>query len=339
MKVFHQADLTARHTFGLPAKATALCVLDDAQRLPEVLALPEYERETVLFLGGGSNVLFLADYPALVVQMQTRGIRLLADDGQQVWVAVAAGESWDGFVRHALQMGWFGLENLSLIPGTVGAAPVQNIGAYGVEVGSRIVRVHAFDLDTQAPCVFERDECAFAYRDSVFKHTQRRYVITEVEFVLDKIYAPQWAYGDVQRVAQEMAGHDAPDALQVAAAVRRIRQSKLPDPAVIGNCGSFYHNPIVSAEQAQALLREHPNLPTYPQADGCVKLAAGWLIEACGLKGHACGKAAVHDKQALVLVNRGGATADDVRQLSAHITASVVARFGVQLNIEPLCLG
>lgn len=339
MKCEYNADLTTRHTFALPAKAAALCVLQEADRLPEVLALPEYDRQTVLFLGSGSNVLFLDDYAGLVVVVQTRGIRLLQDDGERVRVAVAAGEVWDDWVQYALQMGWYGLENLSLIPGTVGAAPVQNIGAYGVEVADCIARVQAFDLDTQQMRVFERDECAFAYRDSVFKRAKSRYVIVEVEFILNKQDIPNTAYGDVARVAQSLAAGAPLTAWHVAQAVREIRQSKLPDPAHIGNCGSFFHNPIVSAEQAAVLLRQHPNLPAYPQDDGRVKLAAGWLIEACGLKAAVCGRAAVHDKQALVLVNRGGASAGDVWQLAEQIMARVAERFGVALQIEPLCLG
>lgn len=339
MKIEYDADLSPLHTFGLPARAAALCVLEHTDRLPEILRLPEYRRETVLWLGGGSNVLFMQDYPGLVVRMATRGIEVVADDGDTVRVRTQAGEVWHDFVQHTLALGLSGLENLSLIPGTVGAAPVQNIGAYGVEVKQSIVEVDVFDLETQRFAVLSRDDCRFAYRDSLFKQAGKgRYVITAVTFALSRRFTPQLRYGDLKNVAETLAQGGLLTPQLVAEAVCRIRRSKLPDPAELGNCGSFYKNPVVSAEQAAALRQRYPSLPEYPQADGSVKLAAGWLIDQCGLKGRQEGGAAVHDRQALVLVNRSRATAADVARLSEHICRSVQQRFGVDLEPEPIWL-
>ncbi|EGY51479.1 UDP-N-acetylmuramate dehydrogenase [Neisseria shayeganii] len=339
MKIEYDADLSPLHTFGLPARAAVLCVLEHTDRLPEILRLPEYRRETVLWLGGGSNVLFMQDYPGLVVRMATRGIEVVADDDDTVRVRAQAGEVWHDFVQHTLALGLSGLENLSLIPGTVGAAPVQNIGAYGVEVKERIVEVDVFDLETRQFAVLSRDDCRFAYRDSLFKQAGKgRYVITAVTFALSRRFTPQLRYGDLKNVAETLAQGGPLTPQLVAEAVCRIRRSKLPDPAELGNCGSFYKNPVVSAGQAAALRQRYPGLPEYPQADGSVKLAAGWLIDQCGLKGWQEGGAAVHDRQALVLVNRRRATAADVARLSEHICRSVQQRFGVDLEPEPIWL-
>ncbi|MDO4693976.1 MAG: UDP-N-acetylmuramate dehydrogenase [Eikenella sp.] len=339
MNIEYDADLRPLHTFGLPARAAALCVLAHAERLPEILSLPEYRRDTVLWLGGGSNVLFMRDYPGLVVRMATRGIEVADGGADTVRVRAQAGEVWHDFVQHTLALGLSGLENLSLIPGTVGAAPVQNIGAYGVEVKDRIIEVEVFDLAAQRFAVLSRDDCRFAYRDSLFKQAGKgRYVITAVTFALSRRFVPQLRYGDLKNVADTLAQGGSLTPQLVAEAVCRIRRSKLPDPAELGNCGSFYKNPVVSAEKAAALRQRHPGLPEYPQADGSVKLAAGWLIEQCGLKGRQEGGAAVHDKQALVLVNRRQATAGDVSRLSEHICRSVQQRFGVDLEPEPVWL-
>ena len=221
----------------------------------------------------------------------------------------------------------------------MGAAPVQNIGAYGVEAESCIETVHAWDLDSGKPVSFSRADCRFAYRDSVFKQSGGRFVITAVTFVLDSEFKPKLHYGDVQTEAETLAQGAPLTAAIVAEAVCRIRRRKLPDPAETGSCGSFYKNPIVSAEQAAALKQRHPALPVYPQPGGQAKLAAGWLIDQCGLKGHREGHAAVHQKQALVLINLGGACAEDVRRLSEHVQNSVYQRFGVRLEPEPVWLG
>ena len=335
----HDYPLAPHTTFGLPARAAHYIELTDSGDLPEICRLPEFDAATVCWLGGGSNVLFMQDFPSLVVRMATRGIRELERTPDSVLLEAQAGENWHGFVQSSLHMGLGGLENLSLIPGTVGASPVQNIGAYGVEVKDRIHSVRCFDVQTQEWRELSNAECRFAYRDSIFKHEGRqRYVITSVVFRLDTQFVPNVKYGDLAQVLAEQCGSCTPTAQDVAQAVCAIRRSKLPDPAVLGNVGSFYKNPLVDAAHAQMLLAQYPQMPHYPQPDGRVKLAAGWLIDQCGLKGKTIGGAAVHDKQALVLVNKNHATAADVRALSDEICRIVAQRFAVDLQPEPVWL-
>ena len=335
----HDYPLAPHTTFGLPARAAHYIELTDSGDLPEICRLPEFDAATVCWLGGGSNILFMQDFPSLVVRMATRGIRELERTPDSVLLEAQAGENWHGFVQSSLHMGLGGLENLSLIPGTVGASPVQNIGAYGVEVKDRIHSVRCFDVQAQEWRELSNAECRFAYRDSIFKHEERqRYVITSVVFRLDTQFVPNVKYGDLAQVLAEQCSGRAPTAQDVAQAVCAIRRSKLPDPAVLGNVGSFYKNPLVDAAHAQTLLAQYPQMPHYPQPDGRVKLAAGWLIDQCGLKGKTIGGAAVHDKQALVLVNKNHATAADVRALSDEICRIVAQRFAVDLQPEPVWL-
>ena len=335
----HDYPLAPHTTFGLPARAAHYIELTDSGDLPEICRLPEFDAATVCWLGGGSNVLFMQDFPSLVVRMATRGIRELERTPDSVLLEAQAGENWHGFVQSSLHMELGGLENLSLIPGTVGASPVQNIGAYGVEVKDRIHSVRCFDVQSQEWCELSNAECRFAYRDSIFKHEGRqRYVITSVVFRLDTQFVPNVKYGDLAQVLAEQCGGRTPTAQDVAQAVCAIRRSKLPDPTVLGNVGSFYKNPLVDAAHAQTLLAQYPQMPHYPQPDGRVKLAAGWLIDQCGLKGKTIGGAAVHDKQALVLVNKNRATAADVRALSDEICRIVAQRFAVDLQPEPVWL-
>ena len=335
----HDYPLAPHTTFGLPARAAHYIELTDSGDLPEICRLPEFDAATVCWLGGGSNILFMQDFPSLVVRMATRGIRELERTPDSVLLEAQAGENWHGFVQSSLHMGLSGLENLSLIPGTVGASPVQNIGAYGVEVKDRIHSVRCFDVQAQEWRELSNAECRFAYRDSIFKHEGRqRYVITSVVFRLDTQFVPNVKYGDLAQVLAEQCSGRAPTAQDVAQAVCAIRRSKLPDPAVLGNVGSFYKNPLVDAAHAQTLLAQYPQMPHYPQPDGRVKLAAGWLIDQCGLKGKTIGGAAVHDKQALVLVNKNRATAADVRALSDEICRIVAQRFAVDLQPEPVWL-
>ena len=335
----HDYPLAPHTTFGLPARAAHYIELTDSGDLPEICRLPEFDAATVCWLGGGSNILFMQDFPSLVVRMATRGIRELERTPDSVLLEAQAGENWHGFVQSSLHMGLGGLENLSLIPGTVGASPVQNIGAYGVEVKDRIHSVRCFDVQTQEWLELSNAECRFAYRDSIFKHEGRqRYVITSVVFRLDTQFVPNVKYGDLAQVLAEQCSGRTPTAQDVAQAVCVIRRSKLPDPTVLGNVGSFYKNPLVDAAHAQTLLAQYPQMPHYPQPDGRVKLAAGWLIDQCGLKGKTIGGAAVHDKQALVLVNKNHATAADVRALSDEICRIVAQRFAVDLQPEPVWL-
>lgn len=337
MDIIANADLRPFNTFGLAARARYFAELTDAARLPELCALPFFEREKVLWLGGGSNIILRGDYPGLAVRLANRGIRETRRAPGHVWLEAQAGENWHGFVRHTLALGLNGLENLSLIPGTVGASPVQNIGAYGVEAKDLIDTVNCYDLAEHRFISLANADCRFAYRDSLFKREGcGRYVITSVVFKLAERFTPRTAYGDLADVLAASCPGREITAADVSDAVCRIRRAKLPDPALLGNAGSFFKNPAVPAGKAAALATAHPAMPRYPQSDGTVKLAAGWLIEQCGLKGRSIGGAAVHDKQALVLVNTGRATAADVAALAALVQNTVAERFGVELESEPV---
>ena len=329
-------SLKAFNTLGIEARARMLAHCRSAD---EVAAAADFARANglpLLVLGGGSNLLLTRDFPGLVLRVENRGIDLLEETPEAFLVRAAAGENWHAFVLHALEQGWTGLENLSLIPGTVGAAPIQNIGAYGVELDSVCDCVDALEISTGRPVRLDRKACRFAYRDSVFKHEARdRHVIVSVTFRLPKHAPLQTGYAEL-RDALAARGIDRPTARDVSDAVIAIRRAKLPDPAVLGNAGSFFKNPLVSAEKFTALKVFHPRMVGYPQPDGAVKLAAGWLIDHAGWKGRVLGGAAVYEKQALVIVNRGAATADDVVALARAIQADIRGRFGVELAPEPV---
>ncbi|OHX14403.1 UDP-N-acetylmuramate dehydrogenase [Chromobacterium sphagni] len=332
-------DLRPLNTFGMAARAAHFCRLDNLADLPDLLTHPLYLQGPVLWLGGGSNLLLTRDYPGLVAKVGLAGIRLLEEDGDDVVVEAAAGENWHDFVLHALEQGWYGLENLSLIPGTVGACPVQNIGAYGVEVKDHLQEVVCARLDHGGEAlVLSNADCRFGYRDSVFKHEAAgKLLVTAVRFRLSRRASLRTGYGDIQQQL-ERQGVSEPTPQDVSRAVIAIRRSKLPDPAALGNAGSFFKNPVVSRARAEALLAAHPKLPHYPTADGQVKLAAGWLIDQCGLKGYRNGDAGVHQKQALVLVNYGQARGEEIHALARQVQDAVAQRFGVRLEPEPLIL-
>ena len=333
----HGVDLAASNTLALPARAALHAIIGDAEQL----AAPELRQTPRFILGGGSNLVLTGDFDGLVLQMAIPGRRLVSEDANAWYVEAGAGENWNDFVQWTLAQGWPGLENLSLIPGTVGAAPIQNIGAYGLEVAERLYSLTTWDFEKRAFSTVDRDSCRFAYRDSVFKregwHLSGRMAITSVVFRLPKVWQPNLRYADV---AQELAARNisAPTPQDVADAIIAIRRRKLPDPAVTPNAGSFFHNPVVDAARAAALAADYPNLPCYPQADGRVKLAAGWLIEQAGWKGRRLGPVGMYERQALVLVNHGGATGADVRRTMAAVQAAVHARFAVDLIPEPVFL-
>ena len=333
----HDAPLQTLNTFGLPARAAWFAVLESTHQVPALLARPEW-REPRFLLGCGSNLVLAGDFAGLVLQVCLAGRELVAEQADAWLVRAGAGENWHAFVQWTLAQGWPGLENLSLIPGTVGAAPVQNIGAYGLELAERFHTLEAVDLESGGAVTFDRGACQFGYRDSVLKREAGRYLVTAVTFRLPKRWQPVLSYADVARelAAQQIS---APLPQQVADAVIRIRQRKLPDPAQIGNAGSFFKNPVVMATQGVALVARYPALPHYPQPDGQIKLAAGWLIEQCGWKGRALGPVGVYAQQALVLVNRGGACGADVLRLAQAIQDSVRTTFGVELEPEPVILG
>lgn len=338
MQRFTDVDLSAWTTLGVPARARELLVLEKEADLARWRERREAAPMPELVLGGGSNVVFLEDFAGRVVRLATRGRELLAEDDAARLVRAAAGEPWDGFVRWCVAQGWGGLENLAAIPGSVGAVPVQNVGAYGLEVGERIAWVEGVERDTGLAWRLPTAECGFGYRTSRFKARESAFmVITAVTFRLPRNEPPRLDYPDLQRRFAGL-GQDVSPA-EVYAAVAEIRARKLPDPRVQGNVGSFFKNPVVSPEVAERLAALHPELPRHPQPDGRVKLAAGWMIERCGLKGVREGGAMVHERQALVLCNAGGATGADFLALARRVRETVAERFGLWMEMEPVLVG
>ena len=334
MRIESDRSLQKLHTFGIDVSARWLATLQSPEDLDVLRAEPLYAQQRRFVLGGGSNILFTRDFDGLVIRNAIPGFDVEREDESSVWVRAGAGEVWDDFVRRCIDRGWSGLENLSLIPGQVGAAPMQNIGAYGVEIESRCERVDAIHLETGERVSFARSECEFGYRDSVFKNRHAgRFLITGALFRLDKHPVLEIGYGDVRKTLDEMGVGE----LTVAAvreAIVRIRTAKLPDPKVLGNAGSFFKNPVVPRARFEELRAQYTAMPHYPQRDGSVKVPAGWLIEQCGWKGRVVGRAGVHDRQALVLVNHGGATGEEIENLAMDVRRSVLERFGIDLVPE-----
>ena len=335
MVVEEGVNLRTLNSFGLPAVARRLVRIGSEADVRRVLDDPAIGRLPRLVLGGGSNLVFTRDPPGVVLKVEVPGMRLLHTRDDAWIVEAGAGESWQALVEWTLQQGWPGLENLALIPGTVGAAPVQNIGAYGVELTDRFESLDAVDLVTGRTVTLDRAACRFGYRDSVFKRALAgKSLITRVRLRLPRPWVPVLGYQDLERRVAE-TGITAPDARTIFDWVCAIRREKLPDPAQIGNVGSFFKNPVVSAEQCRDIIGRDPQVVHYPLPDGSAKLAAGWLIDACGWKGKTIGHAGVHDRQALVLVNRGEASGAEVLTLARAIQESVYGRFGIRLEPEP----
>jgi UDP-N-acetylmuramate dehydrogenase len=342
LRIEQRAPLREHNTFGLPALAQTLVRVASDADVRRVVDHPEYGRAPKFILGGGSNVVLTKDVAAVVLKVEVAGRRLVAETADAWIVEAGAGETWHDVVAWTLAQELPGLENLALIPGTVGAAPVQNIGAYGVELADRFESLDGVDLVTGRNVTLDRAMCHFGYRDSVFKHADfgglaGKTVITRVRFRLPKPWQPVLGYLDLERKMAE-TGIAKPDARTVFDWVCTIRRAKLPDPATIGNAGSFFKNPVVSAEQCRDIIGRDPEIVHYPLPDGSVKLAAGWLIDACGWKGKSVGRAGVYEKQALVLVNRGGASGAEVVTLARAIQESVYGRFGIRLEPEPVIL-
>ncbi|WP_095148786.1 UDP-N-acetylmuramate dehydrogenase [Pseudomonas sp. Irchel s3a18] len=329
-----QVSLKPFNSFGVDVRAQLFAQAHSDADVREALAYSHAQAIPLLVIGGGSNLLLTADIPALVLRMATRGIRQVSDDGRRVVIEAEAGETWHPFVQWTLAQGLSGLENLSLIPGTVGAAPMQNIGAYGVEIKDVFAGLTALDRQTGELRDFTLADCNFAYRDSLFKQQVGRWLILRVRFALDRVEHLHLEYGPVrQRLTEQGIEH--PTATDVSQAICSIRNEKLPDPAVLGNAGSFFKNPLVPAALAAELRLAHPGLIGYPQADGRVKLAAGWLIEQAGWKGFREGDAGVHRLQSLVLVNYGTATGLELLGLARRIQKDIAERFNVELEMEP----
>jgi UDP-N-acetylmuramate dehydrogenase len=354
MLVENNAPLQSLNTFGIAARAQGLARIRSVDDVLGLMASPDWQPQStehpVFVLGGGSNLVLTGDLKALVLRVEIAGRRLLDETDKGWLVEAGGGENWHDFVGWTLDQGWPGLENMALIPGTVGAAPVQNIGAYGVELQDRFHSLDAVDLHTGQLFTLDAAQCGFGYRDSVFKHApsdprsmglKGRALIARVRFWLPKPWKPVLGYLDLERKMDE-TGIRHPDARQIFDWVVAIRRAKLPDPAVIGNAGSFFKNPTVTPEQCADIIARDPKVVHYPMPDGSIKLAAGWLIDACGWKGKSVGNAGVYEKQALVLVNRGGpsnpCTGGEVMTLAKAIQTSVYERFGIRLEPEPVVI-
>jgi UDP-N-acetylmuramate dehydrogenase len=341
MLIEKNVPLQSFNTFHIVAKAHSLVRVACPADVQAVVAKQEWGVVPKFVLGAGSNIVLTGDVKALVMKVEIEGRRLVQETAKAFIVEAGAGENWHDFVTWTLQQGYEGLENMALIPGTVGAAPVQNIGAYGVELQDRFESLDAVDLQTGDLFTLNAAQCAFGYRDSVFKHTSSslglagRALITRVRFCLPKPWKAVLGYADLARKMSE-ANFAQPTALQIYQWICDIRRAKLPDPDVIGNAGSFFKNPTVTPEQCADIIARDPKIVYYHLVDGSIKLAAGWLIDACGWRGKSVGNAGVYEKQALVLVNRGGATGGEVMTLAKAIQTSVYERFGIRLELEPV---
>lgn len=338
LPVENGVNLKPYNTFGLPCVAQTLVRIRSQADVKRVVNDRELGLARKFILGGGSNLVFTQDIKAVVLKVEIPGIRLL-ETRDDAWIVEAgAGETWHNLVSWCLDHDLPGLENMALIPGTVGAAPVQNIGAYGLELKDRFESLDAVDLMTGRTVTFNREQCQFDYRDSIFKRALAgRSVITTVRLRLPRPWAPMLGYAELERKVLE-TGITAPTARQVFDWIVAVRRAKLPDPAVIGNAGSFFKNPVVTPEQCRDIIQRDPEIVHYPMPDGSFKLAAGWMIDACGWKGKTVGQAGVYEKQALVLVNRGDARGAEVVTLARAIQESVYGRFGIRLEPEPVVI-
>lgn len=330
IREFHQIDLSGRNSFGVGQQAARLAEFETEEDLRTIFSGGVPERWAVL--SGGNNILFTRDYDGLLLTPVARQITLLGEEGDTVRVRADAGVEWDDLVEWAVERGLWGIENLSLIPGKAGAAPVQNIGAYGCEAKDVIERVHMFCTDNRSAMVIDAGHCCFGYRESIFKHELRgRVIITAVDIRLSRTPRPRLGYGDVEREVEARGGATLRN---IREAICSIRRAKLPDPAVLGNAGSFFKNPVVEASVAENLLKAYPEMPHYPAPEGRVKLAAGWLIDRAGMKGHRAGNVGVHERQALVIVNHGGATGGEVIAFARTVQARVREKFGIEIDTE-----
>ncbi|GHB23554.1 UDP-N-acetylmuramate dehydrogenase [Mongoliitalea lutea] len=334
MNIQENISLQPYNTFGIDKKARFFYVVNTLEELRNGLHYAKTHALNVLILGGGSNILLTADWDGLVLFNQLRGIEILQEDENHVWVEAGAGENWHAFVMHCLENNWGGLENLSLIPGTVGASPMQNIGAYGVEIKDSFISLQALNRESLTVEVFDSEACQFGYRESIFKNTHKdKYIILSVQFKLTKQNHPlHTSYGAIQATL-ETKGIKTPTIQDISNAVIEIRSSKLPDPKVIGNAGSFFKNPTIYSHQFQQLQKSYPDIPSFPTEQG-VKIPAAWLIQQCGWKGKVFGPIGVHKDQPLVLVNFGGGEGKAIVQLSKDIQASVFGKFGIMLHPE-----
>jgi len=332
MKVSKKPALKSFNTFGVEASAGLMLTLENEE---DLLSLPPFDPGSDFILGGGSNVLFATDIPGTVIQNRISGREIVKTTDQHAWVEAGAGENWHELVRWTLKHGLSGLENLSLIPGLAGAAPIQNIGAYGVELAAVLESVAAWDLSRSSWKTFSHQDCALAYRDSRFKTAEPdRFLITSIRLRLDRRFTPQLEYAGLREELSRINIRQA-TALEISDAVVRLRQRKLPNPATSGNAGSFFKNPVLDRDESQALLARYPGLPAWPLNEETIKASAAWMIEHCGLKGHRTGDAGISDRHALVIVNHGSATGGEILQLARKVQSTVHDTFGITLEPEP----
>lgn len=334
MAVQTNVSLKPYNTFGLEATAKYFVEVSDIEQLCAILSDPEYQYMERLILGGGSNLLLTQDFDGIVIKIAIKGIEKIKEDQENIWLKAGAGEVWHDLVMYCVNHDYAGVENLSLIPGTVGAAPMQNIGAYGVEIKEVFESLDAVEIATGKIRTFTKDECRFGYRESVFKHEAKgQYVIVNVSFRLNKTPVFHVAYGAIQETLSAMQVETL-SIKAVSDAVISIRQSKLPNPAEIGNAGSFFKNPEIPRDQYDLLKERFPSIPSYPVNEKTVKVPAGWLIEQAGWKGQRFGDIGIHTKQALVLVNYGSGKGNEIKELSQKIQDSIAQQFGIQLHAE-----
>jgi len=332
MKVSERPSLKDFNTFAVDASAGLMLTLEHEE---DLLSLPPFDPGRDFVLGGGSNVLFASSVPGTVFHNRIAGREIVKTNDDHVWIEAGAGEDWHQLVRWTLENGLSGLENLSLIPGLAGAAPIQNIGAYGMELSSVLESVTAWDLSRSAWKTFAQPECLLGYRDSRFKSVEPdRYLVSSVRLRLDRCFRPCLDYGEL-REELIRAGAGNPTAIEVSDAVSRLRRRKLPEPFTLANAGSFFKNPVVGRSVGETLRVRFPDLPSWRLGEESSKLSAAWMIEHCGLKGHRQGRAGVSDRHSLVIVNHGGATGTEILQLSRHVQATVDNLFGVMLEVEP----
>ncbi len=332
MKTYENHSLLPYNTFGVDVDASYLVEYDSEEELLQLLSLDLLKENKFLHIGGGSNLLFIGNYQGVILHSHIMGIEVMKTTETDVFVRVGAGVVWDDFVAYCVAKNYGGVENMSLIPGEVGATPVQNIGAYGVEVKDVIYKVETIEVETRQKRIFTNPECKFAYRDSVFKRELKgKYIVTAVWYKLSRNPQLNVNYGSL---TDEIKQYDEVSLQTVRKAVIAIRQRKLPEPKVLGNAGSFFLNPVVDANQFATLQAAYPTMPFYALGNGEVKIPAGWLIEQCGWKGKSVGKVAVHGAQALVLINKGGANGLDIINLSDSIRASVKEKFAIDLTPE-----
>lgn len=333
MKINKNYNLAALNTFGIPATAKFFAEVESEEEVKELFSEPIFKENPKFFLGGGSNTLFTKDFEGIIVLNQIKGIEILKEDEETAVVRSMSGVSWHDLVVFVTERGYWGIENLSLIPGTVGAAPMQNIGAYGAELKDVLGGVEAFNIETGEKKVFSKEECRLGYRDSIFKNElKNKYFISAVTLELSKIEKKNISYRALSEYLEKHSV-EIKSPKDVRDAVAEIRRSKLPDPKQIGNAGSFFKNVFVEKSKVEELLKIYPDMPHFEE-DDVIKIPAGWLIEQCGWKGKRIGRVGVYEKQALVLVNHDGATGEEVINLAGNIIASVKEKFGLDLVPE-----